>query len=77
MFIVYHFRIQKSAKICFLFPILTLLHLEISKKKTSLIYFSLYYVHIYYSFALNVIILLVKNFKLVIRYNIVIIINLI
>ena len=58
MSIFCHFRIQKLrkfAKFCFLLPILTFLHLEIGKK-TSLIYFRLYYVHIYCSFALNVII---------------------
>ena len=59
MFIFCHFRIQKLrkfAKFCFLLPILTLSCLEIGKKKPSLIYFRLYYVHIYCSFALNVII---------------------
>ena len=59
MFIVCHFRTQrlrKFAKFCFLLPILILLHLEIGKKNPSLIYFKLYYVHIFYSFALNVII---------------------
>ena len=59
MSIFCHFRIQKLrrkfAKFCFLLPILTLLHIKIGKK-TSLIYFRLYYVRIYCSFALNVII---------------------
>ena len=59
MCIFCHFRIQKLrkfAKFRFLLHILTLLHLEMGKKKTSLIYFRLYYVHVYRSFALNVII---------------------
>ena len=60
-----HFRIQKLwkfAKFCFSLPILTLLHLEISEKKPSWIYFRLYYVHIYCSFALNFIMQWLKNF---------------
>ena len=71
MFNFCHFRVQKLskfAKFCFLLPILTLLHLEKGKRDPSLLYFRLYYVHIFCSFALNVIIQWLKNFYLLIGF---------
>ena len=71
MFNFCHFRVQKLskfAKFCFLLPILTLLHLEKGKRDPSLLYFRLYYVHIFCSFTLNVIIQWLKNFYLLIGF---------
>ena len=64
-------EIEEICQILFLLPILTPLHLEIGKK--SLTYFRLYYVHIFRSFALNVVIHWLLNFKLLICYTIIII----
>ena len=64
-------EIEEICQILFLLPILTPLHLEIGKK--SLTYFRFYYVHILRSFALNVVIHWLMNFKLLICYTIIII----